>query len=164
MNPQHPRYRKIALGRTSVLAAVWERKGEWVHEAEIAQVVTETWDDPQGNVLEHLAVLAQHGAVEERASDRGGHEYRDEGILDDWIVEAGLEAICEEASGWNPTGEVSAGRWLLMLGSQVIATASSLEALRLGQGREWPKHAVAIQVGATHRVRRAATQSRSVAL
>jgi hypothetical protein len=164
MNPAHPSYRKIALGRTSVLAAIWERKGEWVHETEIAQAVAVTWDKTQGEVEEHLAALAQYGAVEQRASERGGHDYRDEGILDDWIVEAGLEAICWQSVGYDPSPLLEPGRWLLVLGTEVIATASSFDALRLGQGKAWPKHAVAVQVGAVHRVRRYGTETRSVAL
>ena len=164
MNPAHPSYRKIALGRTSVLAAIWERKGEWVHETDIAEAVAETWDDTQGQVEVHLAALARAGSVDERASERGGHEYRDPGFLDDMVTECGLEAICWESVGYDPSPAVHAGRWLLLLGAEVIATASSFNALRLGQGGALPKGAVAIQAGAVHRVRRDGTETRSVAL
>lgn len=164
MDARHPSYRKIAHGRTSVLAAIWERKGEWLHESEVAKAVAETWDSTQGELEEHLAVLAQYGAIDQRGSERGGHDYRDPGILDDWITEKGLEGICEESMAWDPSPYVVTGQWLLMLGAQVIATASSFEALRLGQGRDgWPKHAVAIEVRAVHRIRPDGTESRSVA-
>lgn len=109
MDVRHPSYRKIALGRTSVLAAIWERKGEWVHEAEVAAAVAETWDSTQGHVAEHLAALAQFGAIDERGSERGGHEYRDPGILDDWVTEKGLEALCEESMSWDPSSAFSLG-------------------------------------------------------
>lgn len=165
MDVRHPSYRKIALGRTSVLAAVWEKKGEWVHESEVAEAVAETWDPTQGELEEHLAVLAQHGVIDQRGSERGGHDYRDPGILDDWVTDKGLEGICEESMSWDPSYDIQPGCWLIVLGSQVIATASSYAAMRMMLvGERLPKGAVMLKVSATHRVLSGGTKSRSVAL
>jgi hypothetical protein len=163
MDVRHPSYRKIALGRTSVLAAIWERKGEWVHESEVAAAVAEPWDSTQGHVAEHLAALAQHGVIDQRGSERGGHDYRDPGILDDWVTEKGLEGICEESMSWDPSYDIQPGRWLLVLGSRVIATASSYVAMRMMLlGERLPKGAVMLEVSATHRVLSGGSESRSV--
>lgn len=154
MNPIHPSYKKI-LGRATVIAAVLDRAPQWVHESEVRRVFGETRDDRYGNVDEHLAVLSQTGVLDERAcqDERGGHEYRDPGILEDWIADAGLEAVAESTLvRFDARTEARAGRWLLLLGHEVIAHASSLEALRLGCGPTgWPAGAVAVEVSRAYR-------------
>lgn len=164
MNPKHPSYRKV-MGRATVIAAVLDRNPQWAHAAEVRQACAETWDATQGDVDEHLAVLSQTGVLDERAcqDERGGHEYRDPGILGDWIADAGLEAVAESTLvRLDASAEARAGRWLLLLGHEVIAHASSLEALRLGCGPTgWPAGSVAVEVSRAYR--REPTESMEVA-
>lgn len=155
MNPIHPSYNRTRriMGRATVIATMLDRAPQWVHESEVRRVFAETRDARYGDVGEHLAALT--GVLDERAcqDERGGHEYRDPGILLDWVYDAGLEAIAKATlARFNARMEVRAGRWLLLLGHEVIAHASSLEALRLGCGPAgWPAGAVAVEVSRAYR-------------
>ena len=71
--------------------------------------------------------------------------------LDDKIADDGLMACALDTVPRINAASIESGRWVLLLGHEVIAHASSLRALREGS-KPWPEGAVAWRVESTYRL------------
>lgn len=141
MNTHHPLYRYM-VGRATVLELVRSRQPLAIPLRELLEDVQTVWDSTMGNAETHVAMLAAAGLIDRVEAD-GVVSYRVPEWLDDKIVEDGLEACVVETVPRIEAAslELGPGRWVLMLGHEIIAHASSLRALR--EGAPWPVGAVA---------------------
>lgn len=139
MNSRHPLYRYM-VGRATVLELVRSRQPLAIPLRELLDELPAVWDSTMGNPETHVVMLAAAGLIDRVDAD-GIVSYRVPEWLDDKIVEDGLTACVVETVPRIEAAIIEPGRWVLMLGHEIIGHASSLAALR--EGAPWPDGAVA---------------------
>mgnify|MGYP002145520978 CR=1 FL=1 len=150
MNVRHPLYRRM-VGRQTVLAAIHEHTPQPVDGEALRAELREVWDETMGAVVTHLDLLVSSGMVDRTITEDRRDLYATVDWLDDKIAEEGLMACALDTVPRIDAATIESGRWVLMLGCEVIAHASSLRALREGS-KPWPEGAIAWRVESTYRL------------
>jgi hypothetical protein len=147
VNVKHPLYRHMG-GRSTVLSVIHEDAPQPIDGDVLRERLRAIWDDSMGAVTTHLDMLVSAGLVERTIVDQRDM-YATVDWLDDMIADEGYMACAVSTVPRINAGSIECGRWVLMLGHELIAHASSLRALR--EGAPWPDGAVAWRVDAISR-------------
>lgn len=148
MNVKHPLYRAM-VGRQMVLSAIHSHAPQPVDHERLGDDLLSVWDPTLGVIGVHLDMLVSAGLVERTITADHRALYATESWLDDMIAEEGYMACALSTVPRIEATSIECGRWVLMLGHELIAHASSLRALR--EGAPWPGGAVAWHVDAISR-------------
>lgn len=103
------------------------------------------WDPTLGLIAVHLDMLVSAELITRTITADHRALYATESWLDDMIAEEGYMACALSTVPRIEAASIESGRWVLMLGHELIAHASSLRALCEGS-KPWPDGAVAWHV------------------